>query len=236
MVKGHYLTLSRGLAALILTTLFFSTLEAKYLHKDDVVVNSDWAYKIESIGEELYETTGVSLYLIMNRELENNQSIIDYEKEVISKLDEPAVLVTFIEIDQKIDIFARPASLYEDFNKKQVLSPNAGISGAIVSALMFARSYDEFKEFLTTSGGTILPILANKAKAKDLTSKYSVAMFNGYSDVAEQIALSNGVELKSAAGNANKDTLLFFKLIFYGILLYGIIRYIIIKVKKKRES
>ncbi|MEA2112053.1 MAG: 3-dehydroquinate dehydratase [Campylobacterota bacterium] len=230
------MTLSRGLAALILTTLFFSTLEAKYLHKDDVVVNSDWAYKIESIGEELYETTGVSLYLIMNRELENNQSIIDYEKEVISKLDEPAVLVTFIEIDQKIDIFARPASLYEDFNKKQVLSPNAGISGAIVSALMFARSYDEFKEFLTTSGGTILPILANKAKAKDLTSKYSVAMFNGYSDVAEQIALSNGVELKSAAGNANKDTLLFFKLIFYGILLYGIIRYIIIKVKKKRES
>ncbi len=230
------MTLSRGLAALILTTLFFTNLQAKYLYKDDVVANEHWAYKIESIGEELYETTGISLYLIMERELEDNQSIVDYEKALIATVGEPSVLVTFVELNQKIDIFARPASLYEDFNKKQVLSPNAGISGAIVSALMFARSFDEFKEFLTTSGGTILPILANKAKAKDLNSKYSVAMFNGYSDVAEQIALSHGVELKSAAGNTNKDVLLFFKLIFYGILLYGIVRYIIIIVKKKREK
>ncbi len=228
------MTFSRGLAALILITLFFSHSEAKYLYKDDVVANPDWAYTIESIGEELYKTTGISLYLIMEKELDNNESIVDYEKKIINELQEPAVLLTFIELNQKIDILARPASLYEDFNKKQVLSPNAGISGAIVSALLFARSYDEFKEFLTTSGGTILPIIANKAKGKDITSKYSVAMFNGYSDIAEQIAASHSVELKSAAGNTNKNVLLFFKLIFYGILLYGIVRYIMIILKKKR--
>ncbi len=229
------MTLSRGLAALILMAFFFLNLEAKYLYKDDVVANPDWTYTIESIGEELYKKTGVSLYLIMEKELDDNESIVDYEKKIINELQEPVVLLTFIEVNQKIDIFARPISLYEDFDKKQVLSPNAGISGAIVSALLFARSYDELKEFLTTSGGTILPIIANKTKSKDTTSKYSVAMFNGYSDIAEQIAESHGVDLKSAAGNINKNVLLVLKLIFYGILLYGIIRYIMIIFKKKRE-
>jgi hypothetical protein len=229
------LTLSRGLAALIFLTLFFSNLQAKYLYKDDVVANPDWAYKIESIGEELFETTGISLYLVMGKELENNMSISDYEKQVMEELHQPAVLITFEELNQKIDILARPESLYNDFNKQQVLSPNAGISGAIISALMFARSIDEVKEFLMNSGGTILPILANKAKGKDIVSKYSVAMFNGYSDVAEQLAASHDVKLKSAAGNINKEVLLFFKLIFYGILLYGIFRYLRIKFKKREE-
>ncbi len=229
------MTLSRGLAALIFLTLFFSNLQAKYLYKDDVVANPDWAYKIESIGEELFETTGISLYLVMGKELENNISISDYEKQVMEELHQPAVLITFEELNQKIDILARPESLYNDFNKQQVLSPNAGISGAIISALMFARSIDEAKEFLMNSGGTILPILANKAKGKDIVSKYSVAMFNGYSDVAEQLAASHDVKLKSAAGNTNKEVLLFFKLIFYGILLYGIFRYLRIKFKKREE-
>lgn len=230
------MTLSRGLAALILIVTFFSTTEAKYLYKDDVVVNRDWAGQIESIGEELYETTGVSLYLIMEKDLDVNQTIIDYEKAVLSNVAQPAVLLTFVELNQKIDIIARPASLYENFNKEQILSPNAGISGAIVSALMFARSFDEFKEFLTTSGGTILPILANKAKGKDITSKYSVAMFNGYTDLAEQIAASYGVELKSAAGNTNRDVLLLFKLLFYGMLLYALIRYVMNKIKKRADE
>ncbi len=228
--------LSRGLGALIFILLFFTPLSAKYLYKDDVVANPDWAGDIEQIGEELYRTTGVSLYLIMKKELDDNETIVAYEKEIMAQLQEPAVLLTFIEVNQKIDIFARPASLYDDFNKKQVLSPNAGISGAIMSALLFARSYDEFKEFITTSGGTILPILANKAKGKDITSKYSVAMFNGYSDIAEQIGASHGVTLQSAAGNTNKDILLILKLIFYGILLYGIIRYIMLKLKQRGQN
>ncbi len=228
------MTLSRGLAALTLTLLFSFSLHAEFLYKDEVVANPDWAYNIELIGEELYQKTGVRLLLVMEKELDTNESIVDYEQKIMQNLQEPVVLLTFIEVNQKIDIFARPQSLYDEFNKKQVLSPNAGISGAIMSALLFARSFDEVKEFLTTSGGTILPIIANKAKGKDITSKYSVAMFNGYSDIAEQIAASRGVELTSAAGNTNKDILLILKLIFYGILLYGIIRYIMIKLKQRR--
>ena len=57
---------------------------------------------------------------------------------------------------------------YYDFNKQQVLSPNATFIGAVVSAVMFARSFDEAKELISNRGGTILPILAEKAKGDEI--------------------------------------------------------------------
>jgi len=228
---------SRGLVALTLTLFFSSVLFAEYLYKDVVVSNPNFAEQINAIGNELYETTGVSLYLVMMHELENNQTIAEYEMTLESKLKKPFVLMTFSELDKQVDILARPTSLYNDFDKKQVLSPNATFIGAVVSAFMFGRSFDEVKELMTNYGGTVLPILSQKAKDKDIVSKYSVGMFNGYSDVAEQIAESRGVELKKAAGSGSKNFINLLRLVFYGIILYAIIVYTKQKFfKKKREN
>ncbi|MBV5320121.1 MAG: 3-dehydroquinate dehydratase, partial [Sulfuricurvum sp.] len=173
--------LSRGLAALTLSFLFTLSLHAEYLYKDDVVKNPQFQEQINTIGAELKAKTGVSLYLVMVRDLDENQSIADFEKQLASELKEPAVIMTFIELKQKVDILARPVSLYEHFNKAQVLSPNATFIGSVVSAVMFARSFDEITELISNRGGTILPILAERAKGAEIVSKYSVAMFNGYS-------------------------------------------------------
>ena len=227
---------SRGLAALILTVLFSLTLHAEYLYKDDVVKNPQFEEQINAIGAELKAKTGVSLYLVMVRDLEENQSIADFEKQLASEIKEPAVIMTFIELQQKVDILARPVSLYEHFNKAQVLSPNATFIGSVVSAVMFARSYDEAAELISNRGGTILPILAERAKGAEIVSKYSVAMFNGYSDVAEQIAEHQNVTLSSSAGSGSKNFIDILRVIFYGIILYAIIVYVRGRYFRKKKE
>ncbi len=228
--------LSRGLAALILTLVFFSTLHAEYLYKDDVVKNPQFEEQINAIGAELKAKTGVSLYLVMVRDLDENQTIADFEKKLAYELKEPAVIMTFIELKQKVDILARPVSLYEHFNKAQVLSPNATFMGSVVSAIMFARSFDEASELISNRGGTILPILAERAKGDDIISKYSVAMFNGYSDVAEQIAAHHNVTLSSSAGSGSKNFIDILRVIFYGIIIWAVIIYVRGRYFRKKKE
>ena len=228
--------LSRGLAALTLLVTFFSTLHAEFLYKDEVVNNPEFTKQIEEIGSELKAKTGVSLYLVMVRDLEDNQSISDFEKRISAETNDSVVIMTFVELQQEVDILARPASLYKDFNKAQILSPNATYIGAVVSCVMFARSIDEAKELLSNTGGTILPILGERAKGEDIVKKYSVGMFNGYADTAEQIAASRGKTLKSSAGNANQTVIDIIRLVFYGTILIALGRYAWGRFTKKREQ
>ena len=51
-------------------------------------------------------------------------------------------------------------------------------------AVVYARSFDEFMQMSGESGGTILPLLAGKAKKGEQLGKYSGSMFNGYLDIA----------------------------------------------------
>jgi len=230
------LLLSRGLAALTLLISFAFSLHAEYLYKDDVVHNPKFAEQINAIGAELKAKTGVSLYLVMVRDLDQNQSVSDFEKQLVSEVGEPSVIMTFVELQQQIDILARPVSLYEHFNKAQILSPNATFIGSVVSAMMFARNYDEAKELIVNRGGTILPILAEKTKGDETVQKYSVAMYNGYSDTADQIAAAHGVTLSSSAGSGSKNFIDIIRLIFYGIILYGLSRYVYGRFFRRRNK
>lgn len=230
------LKFSRGLAALILFVLSALSLQAEFLYKDDVVKNPKFTQQIESIGTELKAKTGVSLYLVMVRDLESNESIADFEKRISLETNGSAVIMTFVELKKEVDILARPVSLYNDFNKGQVLSPNATFIGAVVSSIMFARSVDEAKELIVNRGGTILPILAERAKGAEIVSKYSAAMYNGYADVAEQIAASKGQTLGSSAGTGSQTFIDILRVIFYGIILYALFIYARGRFFRKRET
>lgn len=233
--KGLFLRFSRGLAALLLLTSF-SSLHAEFLYKDEVVKNPEFTKQIETIGAELKAKTGVSLYLVMVRDLENNQSISDFEKRISAETNDSAVIMTFVELQKQVDILARPTTLYKDFNKAQILSPNATFIGAVVSSIMFARSIDEAKELLSNSGGTVLPILGERAKGDDIVKKYAVGMFNGYADTAEQIAASRGQTLTSSAGTESQTFIDIIRLIFYGTILIALGRYVWGRFIKKREQ
>jgi hypothetical protein len=54
------LKFSRGLAALILTIFFQSTLSAEYLYKDEVTHNPQFKIDVNTLGAELYEKTGIA--------------------------------------------------------------------------------------------------------------------------------------------------------------------------------
>ena len=216
---------SRGLTALIFTLLFSTSLFAEYLYQDDVVQRDNYAEMINPIGQELFEKTGVHLYLVMLRELENNQSIAEYSIALAKSLPQPAVVMTFAEIEKQVQIIAYPTEMYEKFDRDMILSPNASFIGAVISSLMFAKSFDDVKEEMSNYGGVVLPVLAERAKGKEVIEKYAVAMFNGYSETAEQIAASYDVSLDSAAGNGNQVAIDVIRYIFYGTILYAIFGY-----------
>lgn len=225
----------RGLFALTLTLFLSATLHADYLYKDDIILNPSFSAEIQKIGLELYEKTGISLRLVMLKELPNKMSIVDYEKELMQNFSEPTVLLVFSQMDTKVDILANELSLYNYFDKKQILSPVASPVQALVMALFYSDGFDSFKEIASSYGGTIIPLLAQKAKDGEVLGKYSAAMFNGYADIAEQMAKSKGVVLENSVGNANQNSILLVKVIFYGFIIYALFLYLKRKLFIRRE-
>lgn len=222
--------ISRGLAALILTLFFNTSLFAQYLYKDEVIFNPAFNAEVEKLGLELYQRTGISLRLVMLKELPKGMSIVEYEKELMKNFNEPTILLTFSEMNSKVDILASEPSLYEYFDKQQVLSPISSPVQAFVIALLNMDFSD------MSSGGTILPLLAQKAKKGEVLGKYSGAMFNGYADIAEQIAKSKNVVLENAVGSSNQNSILIVKVLFYGFIIYGIFLYIKRKIYIRRQK
>ena len=220
----------RGLLALIFTLTLHTNLNAEYLYKDEIIFNPSFNAEVEKLGLELHQKTGIALRLLMLKELPNKMNIVDYEKEIIKEFNEPTILLTFSEMDSKVDILASEPSLYEYFDKKQVLSPVSSPVQAFVVALL---SFD-FSDM--SSGGTIIPLLAQKAKKGEVLGKYSGSMFNGYADIAEQVAKSKEVVLENAVGNSNQNSILIVKIIFYGFIIYGLILYVRRKLYIRRQK
>ncbi|HHH51866.1 MAG TPA: 3-dehydroquinate dehydratase [Campylobacterales bacterium] len=228
--------LTRGLSALTLIILFQTHLFAEYLYKDEIVHNPNFSKEIEILGSDLYKKTGITLRLVMLKELPDHENIVSYEKELLKNFSEPTVVLVFTEMDKQVDIWANDKSLYKYFDKKGVLSPVASKVQAFLMGIMYAKSWDDFQEIMTHSDGSILPLLGGKAKKGEITGKYAAAMFNGYLDIAQQIARSRNVKLDNDYGETNKTTLFYVKLLFYGFVLYGIIMYIRRIIYKRRHK
>ncbi|ABB43367.1 3-dehydroquinate dehydratase [Sulfurimonas denitrificans DSM 1251] len=230
---------SRGLYALLLTLFFNSSLVAQYLYKDELIFNPAFNVEIEKLGSELYEKTGISLRLVMLKKLPDSKNIVEYEEQLLAEFDKPTILLTFSQMDTKVDILANETSLYNYFDKKQILSPVASVVQAFTIALFYSDSFAMFKEIISDYGGTIIPLLAQKSKDNELLGKYSGSMFNGYADIADQIASSKGVVLENSVGSANQQSIFVVKVLFYGFVLYGIYMYIKRKLylrKQKNET
>jgi hypothetical protein len=227
------LNFSRGLAALILIVFFQNILFAdKYLHKDEVIHNQKFEEDINKIGSELYEKTGIKLKLVCVKEVKPFKNILEFEKNIIKDFKEPTILLAFSELDKKVDIYTNDTSLYKYFNREQVLSPAASPMQAFAIAITASDSFENFMAHLTNYGGTILPLIGLKTKKFEILGMYSAALYNGFADIAEQVASSKGVKLKSAPGNTNKNFIFFVKILFYGIILLALVQYIRKKIYK----
>jgi len=229
--------LTRGLFALVLTIFFQTQLFAKYLYKDEVIFNPKFTEEVESLGTELFNKTGISLRLVMLKELPRDMTMYAYEESILKQFKEPTVLLTFSEMNSQIDIEVNDTTLYKYFDKKQVLSPVTSYVQAFMMAVVYAKSIDDFKEIMSNTGGTILPLLGGKAKKNMVTGKYSAAMFNGYLDIAQQIAKAKNVELEHGFGSdSNQETLFYVRVFFYSFILYAIVMYVRRTLYKRRHK
>ena len=177
-------------------------LKASYLLKSDGLLNEKVSAKIEEMGSELFLKTKIGAYVYVTKNI-GKTNIIDFEKELASKLKSPYVLLTLAVENEKVDIIASKDVL-KLFDREKTLSPFSW-------------------------NGTIIPILADK-KMKD---KYNVAILNGYADIVEQIAKSKNIELKSAMGSTNKSLIHYLRYGIYGFLLFVILGYFYQKRKSQ---
>ncbi len=205
----------RGLFALIAILSFTQSLQAKFIVVDEVVKNEAFNEQVEPMGEELSEKTGINLYMSLIKELDDNQSIIDYQRELIKTLQQPAILFSFIENNKQVQIYADDKSLYKTFDKDQIMDPLA---------------------IWPFFNGRVIPVIAAKAPAEvEPKDKYAVAMFNGYAEIAEQIAETKGIVLDTAIGDTNKNI---YKILISMIFLISLITVIMLgrDAYKKRKN
>lgn len=175
----------RGLIALIAILFFTQTLQAKFIVVDEVVKNKAFNEQVEPMGEELSAKTGINVYMSLIKELDDNQTIIDYQKGLIKTLKEPAILFSFVENNKRVQIYADDKSLYKTFDKEQIMDPLA---------------------IWPFFNGRVIPVIAAKAPPEvEDKDKYAVAMFNGYAEIVEQIAETKGIVLDTAIGDTNKN-------------------------------
>jgi len=231
--------LTRGLYALILTSLLQTQLFAEYLYKDEIVHRANFTDEINTLGKELYDKSGISLKLIMIKSLPTGMTIVDYEKEILSEFKEPTILLTFSKEDTKIDIIVNDHSLYKYFDRERVLTPVASPVQAFVMALLYSSDMDSFNKIRKDYGGSILPLLSPKTKPEQVVGMYAGAMYNGYLDIAQQISQSKGIQLKDDPGKTNETTIFFVRLFFYGFVLYAVVMLIkrqIYRIRHKNEQ
>ena len=117
--------MSRGLYALIAILCFSNPLLAKFIVVDEVVKIDGFNEQIEPMGAELSEKTGINLYVSLVKDTENNQSIIEYQQDLIKTLEQPAVLFSFIENSKQVQIYAEDKSLYTLFDREKMMDPLA---------------------------------------------------------------------------------------------------------------
>jgi len=229
--------LTRGLYALILITFFHTELFAEYLYKDEIVHNPKFTNEIDHLGSTLFKKTGVTLKLIMLKELPSGKSMQEYERAILENETKPTILLTFSEMDRSVDIEVNDETLYKYFDKASVLSPVTSNVQAFMLAVSCARNWDDFKKIMSHTGGSILPLLGVKSKEMTAATKYSAAMFNGYLDISQQIARAKGVTLGSGYdSDTNQEMLFYIKVLFYSFVLYAIIMYIKRQIYKRKHK
>lgn len=180
----------------------------KVVYNQDGLLSENVEKKLNEISSELYKKTGIYTGVAVLNSLDMKP--IEFIQSLNLKLPY-AFLLLSKSVKAKdgsthplVDIYADPDTL-SLFDKEQILSP--------------------FPET-----GTIIPILTSN-KGKDI---YNASILNGYADMVEQIANSKNIELKSAIGSANKNTLNIFRLLIYGLTFFTIFVLILRRIRVKK--
>jgi uncharacterized membrane protein YgcG len=129
---------------IVLCALFLSlntVANARYIIQNDNIINKKVSSKVESLGDELYKKTAISVYVTLPSSLEK-KSIKEYAKELEKKLKEPYVLFVLARKEKQVDI-VNSKILDDKFDKEGILSPFPW-SGSIIPLLSVKKDNDNY--------------------------------------------------------------------------------------------
>ncbi|MCJ8326010.1 MAG: hypothetical protein MJK08_02820 [Campylobacterales bacterium] len=184
-----------------------------FLLNSDAVIDPRTTVKINQIGNELKEKTGINVYLYAKKTFgvkkntptkEKLEYIKNYEENLLKQLKKPYVILTLALDETHVNIRATK-DLENVIDKNEILN-----------------------EY-------VIPLLASKDK-NDLFAKTSAAVLNGYDEIVSQIVESKGLErLDSAIGESGKTFSTIWKVLMYSLVLFGILSYTFIILRSKKK-
>jgi len=194
--------------AFIAVCCFLQLAIAKDIQKNFVLGDSNLLVpktivKLNEIGNELYDKTKYNVYISIH-----NQALDTNIKNHMQKLKQ-----TIADFDNENSILI---SIALDIHKIDLIS-SVDISG-------FVDKDDILNDYM-------IPFLAGHDK-NSISSKYSAACLNGYSEVAEDIAKHKGIALNSAINNESKSFFDAFRTFMYIIFCIIAIAFVYTRVKK----
>jgi len=203
-------TIKAALAALILSTIITTSLQADYAYEGDGYIGEKALVKLKEMGNELFQKTGVSTVIVAKDHLDQ-KGFLEIKDKYLKELQKPYVLWIFSKtyMDRKnigINQMFNSKDLDEKFDKDSLFSPWVGT----------------FSKILTV----------HKSKSDPTPA----AFLNGYADLTDMIAESYGVKLDSSIGSETKVTINIARILFYLICSFFLIWYIQVKFSKGKSS
>jgi len=160
--------------------------------------------KIDEMGKELFEKTGVNVYIYAKKSYldvktkdkkEKFLQIKEYEKRILENVEKPYVLVSMAIDDMHVNIL-NSKDLDSVINQDEILDRD------------------------------IIPILASQDK-NSLYTKISVALLNGYGEISDEVAMKlKGITLKSSIESGASTFKIFWRYFMYALVLLGLFAYI----------
>lgn len=219
MIQQEYLLVNQFSKVLKVISLFLLLLLTNAIASENFLLNSDavidprTTVKINQIGNELKEKTGINVYLYAKKTFgvkkntptkEKLEYIKNYEENLLKQLKKPYVILTLALDETHVNIRASK-DLKNVIDKNEILN-----------------------EY-------VIPLLASKDK-NDLFAKTSAAVLNGYDEIVSQIVEFKGLErLDSAIGESGKTFSTIWKVLMYSLVLFGILSYTFIILRSKKK-
>ena len=188
------------------------TTDTPYILEGKELIDPRTIKKIDEIGRELYQRTGVNVYVYAKDiykygGFENTAQKIEFiknlESNVTSRLKDPYVLLSLSIEDTHVNIL-NSKELDDSLDRDDIL--------------------DNY----------IIPLLASKDK-NSLYAKVSAAILNGYAEIGDSIAEKRGIELVSNIGNEGHTFNAIWRVFMYFVIVTGLFAYTyaVLRARKK---
>lgn len=128
---------------------------------DKRLVNNRAIGEIVKIGTEVKEKTGISIYLCVKENI-NNQKIKLFEQKLTKKLNKPFILLTMAKKEQKVDIMTSYKT-NKLLDIDEVLSP---FSGTIIPILTSRKGEDKYSAAMLNGYADIADRVTQKLGVK----------------------------------------------------------------------